>query len=352
MAMPELNVSNLWWLRTDNPNVGSEAIAGLRLGAQIAQNRIESERQINQDQLHTSLRLMDLMLDGQRNDLAVRAFQAKQMDDLASQRGIVELTELLARSSAQSDGFVKPENEKSFWEIAARNPKIPREQINQMYDNTFGKAKDFKARSEGIGKESTAGILNTAFLVAAKEAVSKSISEYDEAVGSGDPEAISKAEQKALKAISDKSISFRTVGVVDPEEGPQVKTSMTPEGKRFSYIESPRGGIQKILPDESKIVNALKLARYQSGLRALENKTEKGLWFLDPRARTNGKFDPAKAQSLAEEDAKRLWEEAGGGDESVPPKPATPQEGSAPRNGVIPMFDYNPTNKTLTPIVK
>lgn len=150
MADISSDISDLWWLRQEKPN---SSVPALALGAQIAQRKMDSARQAEQMKVQTSMRMMDLMLERDRNDLAMKSFQVKQTSDLLRAQGMTEIGDYLSKAT-YNDKLTDRETQAGFWKLTSKYaPFINEQAVNSMWDNTFKAATDRKVKADEHAEE-------------------------------------------------------------------------------------------------------------------------------------------------------------------------------------------------------
>lgn len=334
-----------WWLGpTKAP--WEAMIEGIHAGALVRSNQIrtqqvmaETEQNLQRQETNTQLKLMDLHLESDRNDLAKQAFSVRQNADLTRAKGMTEIGEFLGNATKENK-LTDPETQAGFWNLTSKYaPFIPETAVNSMWDNTFKAAMDRKDKAEGVSKESTALKQNSAYFQKLDKDVSDAIANEEEMADLGTAEEQTQAASLRETAVRNKELAFRIAGVIDPEAGVKLKTAIAPDGREFHYIEGRRGEIQKILPNvESKILNPLKLARYKSQMRMLEKMVDGySPQILGP----DKKPDAVKIEALATQH----FNEAMVG-EPVKPGAAAP----APTGTNAPTMRFDPATRKLVPL--
>lgn len=146
--MADFSIDDLWWLKQEKPQ---SSVPALALGAQIVQRRADSIRQAEQLKTSNAMQMMGLMLERERNDIALQTFRTKQASDLLRTRGMAEIGEFLGAATANNK-LTDPETQAEFWRKTSRlAPFLPEAAVNSMWDNTFKPAMDRQARAEGKG---------------------------------------------------------------------------------------------------------------------------------------------------------------------------------------------------------
>lgn len=148
----DTSISDLWWLKTEPPR---SSVPALALGAQIAQHRADSIIQAEALKTRTAMGMVNLMLERERNNIALQSFRAKQTTDLLRQRGMAEIGDYMANAVAR-EKLTDPETQAGFFRLTSKYaPFVPETVFNSMWDNTFKPAMDRDARAKGKAGDST-----------------------------------------------------------------------------------------------------------------------------------------------------------------------------------------------------
>jgi hypothetical protein len=306
------DISNLWWLRNDNPRVGAEALQGLEIGARMAQNK--SMLRLKEFEAETERMRIQSALDAKLAERSTQTTRAMGLSEISSHLALV----------ARDGSWDNPESESTFWNIAAKYPQsIERNDIDAIYNNTFNEARRRKARAGGTG-EDTAPIKNSKY-ASELEIEADNIEElgYDN-------------EAKKLRI---EAASIRQSGrLYDPSQPLNVEVVAGAGGKSFEVLRLPGGGA-RLLPriDESK-VSAIDLARYRAETSAIMDRWES--WDKSFTAPDGKSLDPAKLDKALDEAYERA-------------QPKKKAEGSEPekKTGDAPakagVMEYNPKTRRL-----
>lgn len=150
MADISSDVSDLWWLRQEPPK---SSVPALALGAQIVQHNMDAARQAEQIKVQTSMRMMDMMLERDRNDIALKTFQNKQTSEILNAQGMAEIGDFLSKAT-YNDKLTDPKTQADFWKLTSRYaPFIPESAVNSMWENTFKAAMDRKVKSDELDRD-------------------------------------------------------------------------------------------------------------------------------------------------------------------------------------------------------
>lgn len=143
-----------WWLGpTKAP--WEAMLAGVQSGSQIRSNNLramqmaaEMEQNVRREETATKLKLIDLGLEGDRNEIALKTFQAKHDADKMRITAMSDIGDYLGEAT-KNDKLTDPETQAGFWRLTSKYaPFIPETAVNSMWDNTFKSAMDRKESSK------------------------------------------------------------------------------------------------------------------------------------------------------------------------------------------------------------
>jgi len=317
--MADFSTSDLWWLRQEKPE---SAVPALALGAQLAQHRMDAQRQAEQIKVSTAMKMMDLMMEQQRNDLSLKTFKVKQDADLLRAKGMTEIGDYLSQATA-TGMLTDPDTQAGFWSLTSKYaPYINEQTVNSMWDNTFKAAMDRDDRAKGLsGRDQPADIQKF-------NMEEKMLAELE---AEQDPD--------KKKVIQNKLDRFRRyTGVVAPGQEVEFHTIKMPDGTEQTYYPGRRGEpIFVKTYDATKITDKLKLARFQSAIRSYDK-----LWeTYDPSILSaDGKTrDPQKLIELKEKAYQEALPKSPNAIDATPVKP-----------GGAAQFRFDPATKKLVPV--
>jgi hypothetical protein len=305
------DISNLWWLRTDNQRVGAEALQGLEIGARMAQNK--SMLRLKEFEAETERKRIQAALDAKLAEQSTQTTRAMGLSEISSHLALV----------AKDGAWDKPESEATFWNIAAKYPQsIERNDIDAIYNNTFNEARRRKARASGTG-EGTAQMKNDLY--------AQSLLEEADQIEPDFPD-----EAKSLRSRAE---SVRNSGrLYDRSQPLQVEVVAGAGGKSYEVLRLPGGGA-RLLPriDESK-VSAIDLARYRAETSAIMDRWEnydKSFIGADGKSLDPAKLDAALNDAYERAQPKKKVE----GPEPEKKKDAAPSKAGIP--------SYDPKTRRL-----
>lgn len=146
--MADFSINDLWWLKTEPPR---DRLPAMALGARMAEARADNIRQAEALKTRTAMGMMNLMLEQERNGIALQTFRTKQEADILRAKGMADIGEFLGSATA-NDKLTDPETQAGFWRLTSKYaPYINEQTVNSMWDNTFKSAMDRRARAEGKG---------------------------------------------------------------------------------------------------------------------------------------------------------------------------------------------------------
>lgn len=267
MADISSDISDLWWLKQDKPE---SAVPALALGARIAEHKMDSMRQAEQFKTSTAMKLMDLGLEKDRNDLAYRSFQTKQTTDILRAQGMTEIGDFLSKAT-YNNKLTDPETQGNFWKLTSKYaPFIPEATVNSMWDNTFKAAMDRKAKAEG-GANAT---------ITERDMESWRQLRFIEQNAP--------TEEDRINATTERTMFERMKGINNPPEIPVTfGKAIGPDGKEHIYSMDYKGNVRFDKPPKEGMPQQERI-EYTTELRALEKKFEDGN--MDAAA-----FDKARA---------------------------------------------------------
>jgi hypothetical protein len=310
------DISDLWWLRTDNPGRGAQVAHGLQAGAQLAQNReAMRSREATTD---AALRVRQYEAETDRiKMLSVMDTQlARQTTDTMRGQGMAELSSHMALA-VKNGTLTDPETQAEFWNLTSRYaPFIKESEVNMMWDNTFKAAMDRKAKASGT-VDAPASVDEFNFRKTLRD---KYRDESDPVLKAERLDDLRRFEMKAGFTKGDPLSIEEVVG---------------PSGEVHQVLRSPNGKAQLLKPvDESKI-SPLDLATYKAELKALQDAWTN----MDDIILTDKKPDAEKYRRLRDELYSRFSKSKSG-----TPTPATSPPTTAPA------FRFDPATRQLVPI--
>ncbi len=255
MADISSDISDLWWLKQDKPN---SSVPALALGAQMAEHKMDSMRQAEQFKTSTAMKLLDLGLEKDRNDLAYKSFQVKQSSDILRAQGMTEIGDFLSKAT-YNNKLTDPETQGNFWKLTSKYaPFIPEAAVNSMWDNTFKAAMDRKAKAEG-GANSTI-----------TERDMESWKQY-RFIEDNAP-----TEEDRLNARTERTMFERMKGINQPMTGPpETGQFTTPSGDKVDYFLDSKGNMHTVKPPHDNLQDFQK-REYAAELKTLAYKRENG----------------------------------------------------------------------------
>lgn len=129
---PQLNE---WWLSRSSPN-DAAAAQGFQTGVQVARDRQAKE-----------LKLLEIVGDNKKTDLAIEQWKAKQSTELMKQEGLAQLNSFVSTATAE-DKLADSKTQSQFWALTSRwAPFLPDGMVNGIWDNTFKAAIDRKDKA-------------------------------------------------------------------------------------------------------------------------------------------------------------------------------------------------------------
>lgn len=273
----DTSISDLWWLKTEPPR---SSVPALALGAQIAQHRADSILQAEALKTRTAMGMVNLMLERERNDIALQSFRAKQTTDLLRQRGMAEIGDYMANAVA-NEKLTDPETQAGFFRLTAKYaPFVPETVFNSMWDNSFKPAMDRKARAEGKTVDAPASIDEFNFREQLREKYSN---EKDPVLKEQRLDDLKRFELKAGFTKGDPLAIEEVVGS---------------DGTVHEFVRSPGQRPTLLKPiDDSKLTPLERMAA-QAEFKALQQE-----WMdFSPRMKgPDGKMDPEKYKAFREE---------------------------------------------------
>ena len=294
--MADFSIDDLWWLKTAPPRDRSPAMA---LGARIAEARADNIRQEEALKTRTAMGMMNLMLEKERNGIALQTFRTKQEGDLLRSRAMSDIGDYLGEAT-KNDKLTDPETQAGFWRLTSKYaPFIPETAVNSMWDNTFKSAMDRKAKADGHDESSPASVEEFNFREVLREKYNK---ETNPTIKSERLDDLRRFEVKAGFTKGDPLSIEEVIGT---------------DGKSHQILRSPNGQT-RLLPsiDESKI-SQIDLVTYRSELKSLQDAWTN----MDDIVLTDGKPDPAKYRKLRDDLYSRFSKPKAAG---AAPSPASP----------------------------
>lgn len=275
--MADFSIDDLWWLKTPPPRDRAPAMAA---GAQIVARRAEEMRQAEQFKTSAAMRMMDMMLERERNDIALQTFKTKQATDLMRAKGMAEIGDYMANAVAR-EKLTDPETQAGFFRLTSKYaPFVPETVFNSMWDNSFKPAMDRKARAEGKTVDAPASIDEFNFREQLREKYSN---EKDPVLKEQRLDDLKRFELKAGFTKGDPLAIEEVVGS---------------DGTVHEFVRSPGQRPTLLKPiDDSKLTPLERMAA-QAEFKALQQE-----WMdFSPRMKgTDGKMDPEKYKAFREE---------------------------------------------------
>jgi len=303
MADISSDISDLWWLKQDKP---PSAVPALALGAQLAQHKMDAARQAEQFKTSTAMKLLDLGLEKDRNDLAYKSFQVKQSSDILRAQGMTEIGDFLSKAT-YNNKLTDPETQGNFWKLTSKYaPFINEQTVNSMWDNTFKAAMDRKDRADTHGR------------VPASAQIDQIAADLE---GQAD-ELFSAGFEAESKKIADRAQGLRIANrLVPPSSGPpEVGQFETPGGSKMDYYLE-NGKIKIVKPPKDNMSDLHRM-QYAAELKALNYKFQ------------NNAFDPSEKLNKKESNAEtfnRLFKEL-----------STKYESMATGHSTAPVYEKDP----------
>lgn len=278
----------------------------MALGARMAEARADNIRQAEALKTSTAMQMMGLMLEKERNDIALQTFRTKQATDLMRTKGMAEIGEYMANAVA-NEKLTDPETQAGFFRLTSKwAPFVPETVFNSMWDNSFKPAMDRKARAEGKTTDSPASVDEFNFREQLREKYSN---EKDPVLKEQRLDDLKRFEVKAGFTKADPLAIEEVLG---------------PDGTVHQVLRSPTGQTQLLKPIDDSKLSPLERMAAQAEFRALQQE-----WMdFSPRMKTEGKMDPEKYKALREEIFSRY---------------------NKPDSGPAKRFIYDPTTGTAKP---
>lgn len=309
--MPIENMALPWYMGpTKAP--WEAAIEGIHAGSQIRSNQIqtqraiaESEQNLQRQETATQLKLIDLGLEGERNQLAKQAFMVRQDADLTRAKGMSEIGAYLG-DATKNNKLTDPETQAGFWNLTSKYAPFVNEQtVNSMWDNTFKAAMDRKDRADTHGRVPASAQID--------QIASDLENQADELFSSG--------FEAESKKIADRAKGLRVANrLVPPNSGPpEVGQIDLPGGGKLDYYMA-NGKLNAIKPPKDNMSDLHRM-QYAAELKALNYKLE------------HAAFDPSEKLNKKEPDAatyNRLFKELSAKYESMAGSHAAPASTSDP----------------------
>lgn len=224
---------NAWWLKQDDPTAATTAAFGQ--GMALARQRMENQQQAKREETMMKFKMLDFMLEGERNNIAFQTFKNKQDQELQKSKSMAEIGEYLS-TAIKNNRLLDPETQAGFYNLTSKHaPFIDHNTVNSIWDNTFGNA----IRRDDEAKKIRAGGPNAAAFI-----------QYDERVAQKEAE---------LKAMSDPA---------SPTYNPDLIAEKQREIERF------RVGSGLVTAEESR---AMRVAEYRAG--AAEERAKERMEF-------------------------------------------------------------------------
>lgn len=346
-----------WWLGPF-PSAGESLARGAQVGSAIASNMlrsrqmaIEAESNIRREETATNLKMMDLErqatrdasvtelgrmnlgLEAERNDLAIRTQKFKQEAEIAKANGMLEIGQFMG-NAVRNDLLTDPETQSQWYELTSRlAPFVPDTVVNAWWDNTFKPAMERKEKAESV----RGGAGEPAKIQEDKYAQSL-LAEADDLEFEGFAEQAAKKRQQAE--------SFKTAARLNPRDGNLAIRSVTDSSGQEHEVLVMSDGRERLLPfvDRSKI-SSLDLSTYNSELRALQKLYEdKDPSMLDE----DGKLDSTEYQRRRDNLYRRFYKKQSAGAGAAN---GAASEVAPPSSGAgSPSFRFDPSTKKLLPI--
>lgn len=155
------DTANLPWWIGPRPAPWQAMLAGVQAGSAIRSNQLrtqqmmmEEAQSVRREETATRLKLMDLGMEGFRNELAAESFKVKQEADMLRVQGVSGLGGLVSKHIREGR-LTDPEAQAEFHEFAAKyGAIIPEQTYNGIWDNNYKAAMDRDARAKG-GQDAT-----------------------------------------------------------------------------------------------------------------------------------------------------------------------------------------------------
>jgi predicted CopG family antitoxin len=248
-------------------------VAGVQAGVAIKANMLRAQQiaaeaaaSIQREQTNAQLRLMDMALEKDRNDIATRSFNLKAETDKAKAEGMLAIGQYVYEG-IKNGKLLDPEYQAGYWNLVAIHPQVEQPVVNSIWDNTFKPAMDRKARADELEKgKSTAFIANAEYVRQAEADFLKAA-----------------AENKSDEEVESKLRHLRRVevmGRIMPEGEPIANEVPDSSGRLYTIFKLPNGRFQIYpQPDPSKI-EPIDKDRYNKEMSAIQRRWE------DPLDRT------------------------------------------------------------------
>lgn len=266
--MAAFDIDNLWWLKNDTSRVGAEALQGLQIGANIAANRANQR-----------LKEFDLQNERIRLQSIMDAKLAQQASQTARAQGLAEISSYMAQV-ASAGAWETPEAEAGFWKLAAKYPQaIERNDIDAMYNNTFGEA---KRRSSMISRGGRGTVTEQDF-----NTWNTLVEDEENAITDE-----SKAIAKQRRSMFERMKGIQTTSSGAPIEGKDYGYMEGEGGSKMFWYRTGRTGEPRFrnIPNEATQLNR---TRFSSRMDMIEEAWRN----YDPSMMTDGKLDPAKKEA-------------------------------------------------------
>lgn len=286
--MPDFSIRDLWWLQTDNPRVGQEALQGIQIGMQNALGRSKLAEEMRSNTAGEAIRRFQAETERSNVQSMIDLRLAEKQSLTARSRGLAEISSLLAQTAAKG-GWDNPANEEAFWTIAAKYPQsIEKNDLDALYNNTFGEAKRRKAMISR-GRNGTVTEQDFTSWQLLRDNVDNAIDDDD------------KIRAKTELSMFEKMKGINPTGSGAPVEGRDFGTSADDAGNKTMWWRTGKTGDLRFraVPNTA---DQFALARFRSRLSAIQNMVEN----YDPKIITNGQPDPNKQNNLINE----AWTEA------------------------------------------
>lgn len=199
-------------------------VAGVQAGSAIASNRLraqqmimESEQNYRREETATKLKMLDLGLEADRNDIALKTLEFKREADNFKSVGMLAVGGYVG-NAVKNQKLLDPETQAGYWDTAGKY-NVPHEVSNSIWDNTFGNAMRLDAQAKRItsGADTSAKLEQQGVIDKMEQEIA-SFEEESNALG-WTPE--SKAELASKKLRLDR---FRmSTGFVTPDESRQMR---------------------------------------------------------------------------------------------------------------------------------
>lgn len=164
-----------WWLGpTESPSdalvkgvqAGSAIVSNMLRGRQMAMEAesnmrreeiatnfkfMELAQQSSRDSAMLELKRMDIGLESERNDIAIRSQNLKQQAEIGRAKAMLDMGDYMG-NAVQNDKLTDPETIAGWHRLTAKlAPFVPDTVANAWYDNTFKPAIERKNRADGKG---------------------------------------------------------------------------------------------------------------------------------------------------------------------------------------------------------